>query len=86
MILSCDTMSCKVGVKTKVLDELIKMGLSKKEIYLLLGPAEVLIQMHVPSLDEFISKWFDPIRKISAQESSMIDKTETKSDRSHVVL
>jgi hypothetical protein len=46
MMLSCNTLSCKVGAKTKVLDELIKMGLSKKDIYLLLGPAEVLIELY----------------------------------------
>jgi len=77
MMLSCNTLSCKVGAKTKVLDELIKMGLSKKDIYLLLGPAEVLIQIHgLRTLDEFISKWFNPIRKITTEET-MIDKTET---------
>jgi hypothetical protein len=77
MILSCNTLSCKVGAKTKVLDELIKTGLSKKDIYLLLGPAEVLIKLHgLKDLNEFISKWFNPIRTITAKEA-MIDKTET---------
>jgi len=77
MMLSCNTLSCKVGARTKVLDELIKMGLSKKNMHLLLGPAEVLIQFReLNSLDEFVSKWFDPIRKITAQEA-IIDKTET---------
>jgi deferrochelatase/peroxidase EfeB len=77
MILSCNTLSCKVGAKTKVLDELIKIGLSKKDIYLLLGPAEVLIQIrNLKTLDEFVNKWFNPIRKITAEEA-MIDKTET---------
>ena len=77
MILSCNTLSCKVGAKTKVLDELIKKGLSKKDIYLLLGPAEVLIQLHgIKDLDEFISKWFNPVRTITDQ-GAMIDKTET---------
>jgi hypothetical protein len=77
MILSCTTPSCKVGFKTKVLDELIKMGLSKKDIYLLVGPAEALIQLRgLKNIDEFISKWFNPIRKISPQEA-IIDKTET---------
>ncbi len=77
MMLSCNTLSCKVGAKTKVLDELIKMGLSKKEIYLLLGPAELLIQLNaLNNLDEFISKWFNPIRTITIQ-GAMIDKTDT---------
>jgi len=77
MMLSCNTVSCKVGARTKVLDELIKMGLSKKDIHLLLGPAEILIQLHgIKNLDEFINKWFNPIRKTAAQDG-MIDKTET---------
>ena len=77
MLLSCNTLSCKVGAKTKVLDDLIKKGLSKKDIYLLLGPAEILIQLRgLKDLDEFIAKWFNPIRTIAAQEA-MIDKTET---------
>ncbi len=77
IMLSCNTLSCKVGAKTKVLDELIKMGLSKKDIYLLLGPAEVLIELYrLKNLEEFISKWFNPIRKLTTQEA-MIDKTET---------
>ena len=77
MMLSCNTLSCKVGAKTKVLDELIKMGLSKRDIYLLLGPAEVLIQLNrLKNLDEFVTKWFNPIRKTSIQEAK-IDKTET---------
>jgi Lrp/AsnC ligand binding domain len=77
IILSCDTLSCKVGIKTKVLDELIKMGLSKKEIHLLLGPAGLLIQIHgLKNLNEFIKKWFDPIRKITSKES-IVDKMET---------
>jgi len=77
MMLSCNTISCKVGARTKVLDELIRLGLSKKEIFLLLGPAEVIIQMPgIADLEEFISKWFNPIRTLTTQEG-MIDKTET---------
>ncbi len=76
-MLSCNTLSCKVGAKTKILDELIKMGLSKKDIYLLLGPAEILIQLKaLKNLDEFINKWFNPIRKITTQ-AGKIDKMET---------
>jgi DNA-binding Lrp family transcriptional regulator len=76
MILSCMTPSCKVSFKTRVLDELIKMGLSKKDISLLVGPAEALIQLRgLKNIDEFISKWFDPIRKVS--QEGLIDKTES---------
>ena len=71
------TLSCKVGAYNRVLDELIEMNLSKKDIFLLLGPVEVLIQLRgLKNLDEFVSKWFDPIRKITAQEA-IIDKTQT---------
>lgn len=77
MILSCDTISCKIGARTKILDELIRMGLSKRDIHLLLGPAEVLIQLHgLKDLNEFVHKWFDPIRKL-APLGAVIDKTET---------
>jgi len=77
MILSCNTIACKVGARTKILDELIKIGLSKKDIYLLLGPAEILIRLHgVSNLEAFIGKQFDPIRKITNQEAP-VDKTQT---------
>jgi len=77
MILSCNTIACKVGARTKILDELIKIGLSKKDIYLLLGPAEILIRLHgVSNLEDFIGKQFDPIRKITNQEAP-VDKTQT---------
>lgn len=77
MILSCNTLSCKVGVRAKVLDELIKLGFSKKNVYLLLGPAETLIRLDgLSDLNEFIEKWFDPIRNIG-QSESVIDKTQT---------
>ncbi len=77
MILSCNTVACKVGARTKILDELIKIGLSKKDIYLLLGPAEMLIQLRrFLNLEDFIAKWFDPIRKITNQET-LVDKTQT---------
>ena len=77
MILSCNTIACKVGARTKVLDELIKMGLSKKDIYLLLGPAQTLIQLRgLMSFEDFLHKWFDPIRKITPQEA-IVDKIQT---------
>src|SRR3990170_5900831 len=71
------TLSCKVGSFNKVLDELIKMKLSKKDVFLLFGPVDILIQFcGLKDLDEFISKWFNPIRAITPQEP-MIDKTQT---------
>jgi len=77
MILSCMTSSCRVNFRSKVLGELIKMGLSKKDIYLLVSPAEALIRLDgLKNIDEFFRKWFDPIRNIAPQVA-MIDKTET---------
>jgi DNA-binding Lrp family transcriptional regulator len=70
-------LSCKVGAFNKVLDELIKLNLSKKDIFLLFGPIDILVQFRgLKSLDEFITKWFNPIRNIAPQES-MIERTQT---------
>jgi hypothetical protein len=70
-------LSCKVGAFNKVLDELIKLNLSKKEVFLLFGPIDILIQFNgLKSLSEFISKWFNPIRRITPQKS-LIERTQT---------
>ncbi len=70
-------LSCKVGAFNRVLDELIKLNLSKKDVFLLFGPIDILIQFNgLKSLDEFIGKWFNPIRNITPQES-MIERTQT---------
>ena len=71
------TLSCKVGAYNRVLDELIKMNLSKKDVFLLFGPVDILIQFcGLKDLDEFINNWFNPIRAITP-EDPMIDKTQT---------
>jgi len=71
------TLSCKVGSFNRVLDELIKLNLSKKDVFLLFGPVDILVQFSgLKDLDEFISKWFNPIRNITPDEP-MIDKTQT---------
>ena len=55
-------LSCKTGTFNRVLDELIKMNLSKKDVFLLFGPVDILIEFReLKDLDEFINKWFDPI-------------------------
>jgi DNA-binding Lrp family transcriptional regulator len=70
-------LSCKVGAFNTVLDELIKMGLSKKDVFLLFGPVDILVQFReLKDLDEFINKWFNPIRRIAPQEP-IIEKTQT---------
>lgn len=70
------TLSCKTGTFNAVLDELIKMNLSMKDVFLLFGPVDILVQLHFKDIDEFINKWFNPIRAITPQEP-MIEKTQT---------
>ena len=70
-------LSCKVGAFNRVLDELIKLNLSQKDVFLLFGPIDILVQVRgLTSLDEFISKWFNPIRNITPQEM-LIERTQT---------
>lgn len=71
------TLSCKVGAYNRVLDELIKMNLSKKDVFLLFGPVDILVQFSgLKSLDDFINNWFNPVRMLTPEEP-MIDKTQT---------
>lgn len=71
------TLSCKIGAYNKVLDELIKMNLTKKDVFLLFGPVDILVQFcGMQDLDEFITKWFNPIRTLTPEEP-IIDKTQT---------
>jgi DNA-binding Lrp family transcriptional regulator len=70
------TLSCKTGTFNAVLDELIKMNLSMKDVCLLFGPVDILVQLRFNDIDEFINKWFNPIRNITPQEP-MIEKTQT---------
>ena len=63
-------LSCKKGAFNAVLDELIRINLSKKDVFLLFGPVDILVQIHFKVLDEFINKWFSPIRAITPQEPS----------------
>jgi len=70
-------LSCKVGAFNRVLDELIKLNLSKKDVFLLFGPVDILIHLRdLKTLDEFLCKWFDPIRRITPQEA-LVDRTQT---------
>jgi hypothetical protein len=71
------TLACKVGTFNRVLDELIKLNLSKKDVFLLFGPIDILVQFTgLKDLDEFINEWFNPIRAITPEEP-MIEKTQT---------
>jgi uncharacterized protein with GYD domain len=70
------TLSCKPGTFNAVLDELIKMNLTMKDVCLLFGPVDILVQLRFNDIDDFIKKWFNPIRNITPQEP-MIEKTQT---------
>jgi Lrp/AsnC ligand binding domain len=71
------TLASKPGAFNAVLDELTKMNLSKKkDVFLLFGAIDILVQVHFRSLDEFIDRWFNPIRALTPQEP-MIEKTQT---------
>jgi DNA-binding Lrp family transcriptional regulator len=70
-------LSSKVGAFNRVLDELLKLNLSKKHVFLLFGPFDILVQVgDLASVEEFIKKWFNPIRNITPKEP-LIDKTQT---------
>ena len=70
-------LSSKVGAYSRVLDELIKMNLSKKDVFLLFGPIDILVQVRdIENLDDFIKNWFNPIRMLTLGEP-LIDKTQT---------
>ena len=70
-------LSCKMGSCTKVLDELIKMNLSKKDVFVLFGAADILVQFSgLENLNEFITNWFNPIRALTP-ENPMVEKTQT---------
>jgi DNA-binding Lrp family transcriptional regulator len=70
------TLSTKKGAFNTVLDDLIKLNLSKKDVFLLFGPVDILVELRFKDIDEFINKWFNPIRMITPQEP-MIEKTQT---------
>lgn len=68
-------LSCKVGAYNRVLDKLMELNLSKRNIFLLFGPIDILVQFrNLKGIDEFIKKWFNPVRMIATDES-MIEKT-----------
>ena len=77
-------LSTKVGTCDIVLDEIRKMNLCaralnerEQNVYLLFGPVDILVQFNeLKDLDEFVSKWFTPIRMITPEEP-MIEKTQT---------
>lgn len=63
-------LSCKSGAYNRVLEDLLKLNIPRGDVFLLLGPMDILVQFAgLENLDEFIGKWFNPIRMIGAQEA-----------------
>ncbi|MCJ7560560.1 Lrp/AsnC ligand binding domain-containing protein [Candidatus Bathyarchaeota archaeon] len=63
-------LSCRPAAYNRVLEELLKLNIPRGDMFLLLGPMDILVQFAgLKSLDEFIQKWFNPIRMIGAEES-----------------
>ena len=70
-------LTCKTGTYNKVLKELLELNIPKGDVFLLFGPMDILIQFKdLRNLDEFIKKWFNPVRVIGSEES-LITKTLT---------
>jgi hypothetical protein len=71
------SLTCKVGTYNKVLEELLKLKIPKGDIFLLFGPADILIQFNdLKNIEEFSNKWFTPIRMVCCKDN-LITKTMT---------
>lgn len=68
-------LSCKSGSCMDVFMKLLRKFIDQRDIFLLFGPVDILIRFNnVENLEEFIQKWFNPIRMIGADED-LIAKT-----------
>jgi hypothetical protein len=71
------SLACKAGYYNRVLNELLDLNISRGDIFLLFGPVDILVQFKdLKNLEEFIEKWFNPVRMIGAEEA-LITKTLT---------
>jgi hypothetical protein len=70
-------LSCKPSAYNRVLGELLKLNIPRGDVFLLQGPMDMLVQFAgMSSLDEFVKKWFNPIRMIGA-EAGLVTKSMT---------
>ena len=70
-------LSCKTGAYNEVLKKILELGIPRGDVFLLFGPVDMLVQfIELKNLDEFIEKWFNPIRMIGAEEA-LVTKTMT---------
>lgn len=70
-------LTCKGGCYNQVIEKLTEMNIPIGDIFLLYGPVDVLVRFDgFSSVDEFVKKWFNPVRMIGAEEK-LISKTTT---------
>jgi hypothetical protein len=70
-------LTCKGGCYNQVVEELTGMNIPTGDIFLLYGPVDVLVRFGgFNSLEEFVKKWFNPVRLIGA-EGKIIARTTT---------
>jgi DNA-binding Lrp family transcriptional regulator len=63
-------LSCSLGAYNRVLEELLKLDIPRGDVFLLSGPIDILVQFTgLRSLEEFIERWFNPVRMIGAEEA-----------------
>lgn len=70
-------LTCKIGSYNEVLTALTAMDIPRGNIFLLYGPTDVLVRFEgFSSIEEFVQKWFTPVRMIGA-EQQLIARTTT---------
>ena len=70
-------LSCKTGTYNRVFSKLLDLNIPRRDIFLLFGPIDMLVQFEdFKNLQEFIEKWFNPVRMVGAAEA-LIAKTQT---------
>lgn len=70
-------LTCKGGYYNQVIEKLTEMDIPTGQIFLLYGPVDVLVRFDdFNNIDEFVKKWFNPVRMIGAEEK-LIAKTTT---------
>jgi len=70
-------LTCKGGFYNQVIEKLTGMDIPIGDIFLLYGPIDVLVRFDgFSGLDEFVKKWFNPVRMVGAEEK-LIAKTMT---------
>ena len=70
-------LTCKGGCYNRVIEKLTAMDIPVGDIFLLYGPIDVMVRFEgFSNIDEFVKKWFNPVRMIGAEEK-LIAKTTT---------